>query len=96
MDLTTMEGCYARELFINLPKIKAIWINKSSSLDNIKDFVKTVIEPAWINAAAKRRFIGYLEACTTKQGVYVLCQNAVKKAQNYEPTENKSKNYKTK
>lgn len=91
MDLTTINGCYAKYLDTNMAKIKAIFINKSSSLENIKDFVKAIVEPAYYNATAKQRFLGYLDACTSKKAVYVLCLNSVKKAKNFNPENNNAK-----
>lgn len=91
MDLTKIKGCYTKYLDENMAKIKAIFINKSSSLENIKDFVKNIVAPAYYNATAKQRFLGYLDNCTSKKAVYALCLNSVRKAKNFNPENNNAK-----
>ena len=84
MNLTKVNGCYAKELKNNLHNIKAIFSDGTKSYNYMKQYVLKVIEPAYINATAKKRFIEYLEGCAGKYEIYNLCYNTVRKAMNYQ------------
>jgi hypothetical protein len=58
---------------------------ESVSLDEMIRVVKAIIEPAFINAEAKRRFINNLEDCSTKEEVDELCHTAVVNGMWYRP-----------
>lgn len=77
MDLTKVKGCYSKELRENCGAIKLMLNEESVSLEEMIRVVKAIIEPAFINADAKKRFIKNLEACTSKEAVDELCHDAV-------------------
>lgn len=77
MDLTRMNGCYSKELRESCYIIKLMLKEASVSVDEMITTVKALIEPAYINAEAKQRFIKKLEKCETKEAVDQLCHNAV-------------------
>lgn len=80
MNLTKVNGCYAKELYENMDEIKEIVSDKTYSFVSMKDCILGIIEPAWINKVAKKRFIGYLNNCKSKYEIYRLCHNTVQKA----------------
>ncbi len=87
MNLTYVEGTYSRELFINMNEITRISFDNSYSFYYMKEFILDVVEPAHIEAEAKRRFVEeYVEDCTTKKQLYWLCRNTIQKAMKYDPT----------
>jgi hypothetical protein len=77
MDLTKVKGCYSKELRENCYAIKLMLDDSSVSTEEMIRVVKAIIEPAFINAEAKKRFIKNLEACSTKEAVDELCHEAV-------------------
>lgn len=77
MDLTSVKGCYSKELRENCYAIKLMLDEPSVSTEEMIRVVKAIIEPAFINAEAKKRFIKNLEACSTKEAVDELCHKAV-------------------
>jgi hypothetical protein len=50
---------------------------ESVTVQQMINTVKAIIEPAFINAGAKKRFTEKLEACETKEAVDLLCHDAV-------------------
>ena len=85
MNLTRQNGCYSKELFEHLDEIKFIYEDNYASVRYMKNYVLEVIEPAWIDKVAKKRFIGYLNDCYSKRDIYNLCWNTVQKAMKYIP-----------
>ncbi len=85
MDLTKVKGCYSKELRENCGAIKLMLNEESVSLDEMIRVVKAIIEPAFINAEAKKRFINNLEDCSTKEEVDELCHTAVINGMWYRP-----------
>ena len=85
MDLTKVNGCYSKELREACYIIKLMLQEESVSTAEMIRIVKGLIEPAYINAEAKKRFIKNLEACETKEAVDKLCYDAVKHGMNYYP-----------
>ena len=83
MNLTKKNGCYAKELFENLDEIKDLYDDNQISVSNMRATVLKIIEPAWINRVAKKRFISYLEDCYSKRQIYNLCWNTIQKAMKY-------------
>jgi hypothetical protein len=77
MDLTKVKGCYSKELRESTYTIKLMLKEPSVSTQEMIRVVKGIIEPAFINAAAKKRFIENLNACRTKEAVDNLCHDAV-------------------
>jgi hypothetical protein len=60
----------------------------SVSVKEMIRVIKGIIEPAFIEAGAKKRFIANLEACKTKEEVDQLCHEAVQHGMNYKPYKN--------
>ena len=83
MNLTKVNGTYSKELYENMDEIKELVSDKSYSFASMKNCILEIIEPAWINKVAKKRFIGYLNNCTSKYEIYRLCSNTVQKAMKY-------------
>ena len=77
MNLTKVNGCYSKELRENCNNIKLMLNEPSVSTEEMIRIIKCMIEPAFINAQAKKRFIKNLEACRTKEAVDDLCRNVV-------------------
>ena len=84
-DLTKVNGCYSKELREACYIIKLMLNEATVTTDEMINVVKAVIEPAYINADAKKRFIKNLEACKTKEAVDKLCYAAVKNGMCYRP-----------
>ena len=80
MNLTKVSGTYSKELYENMDEIKEIVSDKSYSFASMKNCILEIIEPAWIDKVAKKRFIGYLNNCKSKAEIYRLCSNTVRKA----------------
>lgn len=77
MNLTKVNGCYSKELRESCNAIKLMLKEPSVSTAEMIRVVKAIIEPAFINAGAKKRFTEKLEACETKEAVDTLCHDAV-------------------
>ena len=77
MDLTRVNGCYSKELRESCNAIKLMLKEPSVSTAEMIRVVKCLIEPAFINAGAKKRFTEKLENCKTKEAVDELCREAV-------------------
>lgn len=91
MNLTKVNGCYSKELYENMKRIKAITDNKALTVGYLKGCVLSIISYARFNAVAKPRFVKYLEGCKTKKEVYKLCQNTIQKAMKYNASKNKKR-----
>lgn len=89
MNLTKVKGCYSKELRESCYIIKTMVKEDSITLDEMIRVVKGIIEPAFINAEAKKRFIENLEACTTKEEVDKLCYDAVQHGMYYKSYKNR-------
>lgn len=85
INLTRVNGCYSKELRESCNDIKILLREPSITVEQMKQFVDTVIEPARIEADAKRRFRENLKACQTKQEVDELCYMAVLHGMYYHP-----------
>jgi hypothetical protein len=77
VNLTKVQGCYSKELREATYEIKLCLREPSVSLQDMKNYVEAVIEPASIDADAKKRFRKNLSECNTKQEVDQLCYDAV-------------------
>lgn len=84
-DLTRVQGCYSKELKEATYTIKLCVKEKSVSLQDMINVVDAIIEPAHINAEAKKRFITNLHKCETKAQVDKLCYEAVVHGMYYNP-----------
>lgn len=85
MDLTKINGCYSKELREATREIKLYAKIDGVSVQDMKNYVRAVIEPASINANAKKRFKENLNACKTKQEIDELCRLAVVHGMYYDP-----------
>lgn len=85
MDLTKVNGCYSKELRESCYIIKMMLKEASISVSEMIDTVKGILELAYIEADAKKRFIKNLEKCETKEAVDQLCHEAVLHGMYYKP-----------
>jgi uncharacterized protein (DUF1015 family) len=85
MDLTKVNGCYSKELRESCYAIKLMLKEPKVSVAEMIRVVKALIEPAYIVADAKKRFIHKLEKCETKEAVDELCHDAVMHGMWYRP-----------
>jgi hypothetical protein len=85
INLTKIDGCYSKELRESCNNIKILLKDRSTSVETMKQFVFAVIEPASINADAKKRFKENLSDCQTKEEIDNLCYMAVLHGMYYTP-----------
>ena len=85
INLTKINGCYSKELRENCNNIKLLLKDKLTSVETMKDFVRKIIERAFIEADAKARFKENLSACETKEEVDNLCYMVVLHGMYYTP-----------
>ena len=85
INLTKIDGCYSKELRESCYDIKLLVNDKSTTVETMKQFVDTVIEPARIEAEAKARFRKNLQECQTKEEIQNLCSQAVIHGMYYMP-----------
>jgi hypothetical protein len=85
MDLTKVNGCYSKELRENCSTIKFMLKERTVSVEDMIRVVEAIIEPAYINADAKKRFLRRLKKCETKEAVDELCYDAVLHGMWYRP-----------
>jgi hypothetical protein len=76
-DLTKVQGCYSKELREATFTIKLCLKENSVSVQDMINVVAAIIEPATIEAEAKKRFTNNLFDCKTKEEVDKLCHDAV-------------------
>jgi hypothetical protein len=86
MNLTKVNGTYSKELLENINEIRKVSFDKNTSLEYMRNYILEVIEPAYIDATAKKRFIEYLENCDSKKSIYWLCYNTIQKAMKHKPS----------
>ena len=84
MNLTKVNGTYSKELAVNMTEIRKSSFDSSVSTEDMRALILDIISPAWIEAIAKKRFIGYLNNCASKKDMYWLCYNTVQKAAKYQ------------
>ena len=85
MNLTKVDGCYSKELREATPDIKLLLKERTVNVETMREFVNTIIEPAFIEAKAKARFKKNLSECKTKQDIHDLCYLAVIHGMYYTP-----------
>ena len=85
MNLTKINGTYSKELSEHFNEIRKISFDSRQTVEDMREYVYAVIEPATIEAEAKTRFMDYLDACTSKKEIYWLCYNTIQKAMKYDP-----------
>jgi hypothetical protein len=85
MNITKVNGAYAKELYEHITEIRNILKDTRTTVGDMRQAVLDIIEPAWINAKAKPRFKVYLCNCKTKLDIYTLCWNSIHKAMRYRP-----------
>jgi hypothetical protein len=84
-DLTKVNGCYSKELREATNDIKVLLKERSITVEVMRDFVNKIIEPAFIEAEAKKRFKENLNECNTKEEIDNLCYMAVLHGMYYMP-----------
>lgn len=84
-NLTKVNGCYSKELREATPTIKFCLKEKTITVQDMIKAVDAIIEPAFIDANAKKRFINNLHKCETKEEVDKLCYDAVVHGMYYRP-----------
>lgn len=89
MNLTKIDGCYSKELRESCNNIKILLKERSIDVETMRTFVFNVIEPAKINAEAKKRFKANLADCKTKEEIDNLCYLAVLHGMYYTPKKRK-------
>ena len=85
INLTKIDGCYSKELRESCNNIKILLKDKFTNVETMRRFVFAVIEPASINADAKKRFQMNLSECKTKEEIDNLCYMAVLHGMYYTP-----------
>ena len=85
INLTKIDGCYSKELRESCNNIKILLKDKFTNVVTMRRFVIAVIEPASINADAKKRFQMNLSECKTKEEIDNLCHTAVLHGMYYIP-----------
>ena len=83
--LTKIDGCYSKELRESCNNIKILLKDRNTNVEIMRQFVFAIIEPARINANAKKRFQANLSECQTKEEIDDLCRNAVIHGMYYMP-----------
>ena len=89
INLTRVDGCYSKELREMCPAIKFAIKEPSITTSDMRNLVISIIEPAYINAAAKKRFVENLRKCETKADIERLCREAVIHGMYYHPKKTK-------
>lgn len=85
INLTRVDGCYSKELREMCSAIKLAAKEPSISTSDMRDMIICIIEPAYINAAAKKRFVENICKCETKADMERLCHEAVIHGMYYHP-----------
>ena len=85
INLTKISGCYSKELRESTYIIKMMVKESGISLQEMIRVVDGIIEPAYINAEAKKRFLKNLWSCKSKTEVDKLCYDAVVHGMYYHP-----------
>ena len=85
INLTKIDGCYSKELRESYNNIKILLKDKFTNVETMRRFVFAVIEPASINAEAKKRFQMNLSECKTKEEIDNLCHMSVIHGMYYTP-----------
>ena len=88
INLTKIDGCYSKELRESCNSIKILLKDRNTTVETMKQYVYNVIEPASINADAKKRFQSNLSKCSTKEEIDDLCHHAVIHGMYYMPRKN--------
>lgn len=83
MNITHVNGTYSKELKANIDEIAQMVIDSTTSVSTMKRRIRSIISPAFINKNAKPRFLSYLNNCGSKAEILRLCQNTIRKAENY-------------
>lgn len=90
MNLTKVNGCYSKELRENCNNIKLLVKDNNTNVETMRAFIEAIIEPAFINADAKKRFRVNLHNCQTKEEIDQLCADVVLHGMYYTPHKRKS------
>jgi len=85
INLTRVQGCYSKELREHSNDIKALLNDPNTTVEQMRNFVDTVVSFASIDGNAKKRFITNLHRCNTKEQVDQLCSDAILNGKYYTP-----------
>lgn len=83
IDVTKKRGSYTREIIKELPTIRELFYDKSATVDDMREFVRSVVTRTKVTPA-RERFLGYLEEADSKWSIDGLCFNAIQKGRNYQ------------
>jgi hypothetical protein len=83
IDVTKKRGSYTREIIKELPKIRELFYDKSVSVDEMREFVRSVITRTK-KTVARERFLGYLDDAESKWTIDAICFNAIQKGRRYQ------------
>ena len=83
IDVTKKRGSYTRELVMELPTIRELYYDKSATVDEMREFVRSVVTRTKVTPA-RERFLEYLEDANSKWSIDALCFNAIQKGRRYQ------------
>lgn len=83
IDVTKKRGSYTREIIKELPAIRELFYDKSTTVKDMREFVRSVVTRAK-DTPARERFLDYLASANSKWSIDALCFNAVEKARHYQ------------
>lgn len=83
IDVTKKRGSYTREIIKELPTIRELFYDKSATVDDMREFVRSVVTRTKVTPA-RERFLSYLEDADSKWSIDGLCFNAIQKGRNYQ------------
>ena len=83
IDVTKKYGSYTRELIKELPAIRDLFYDKSATVDDMREFVRSVVTRAK-DTPARERFLDYLNDADSKWYIDALCFNAIQKGRRYQ------------
>lgn len=83
IDVTKKRGSYTREIIMELPAIRELFYNKSATVDEMREFVRSVVLRAK-DTPARERFLEYLDDTNSKWSIDGLCFNAIQKGRRYQ------------
>ena len=83
IDITKKRGSYTRELVKELSVIRDLFYDKSVTVDEMREFVRSVVTRTKATPA-RERFLEYLEDANSKWSIDGLCFNAIQKGRYYQ------------
>lgn len=83
IDVTKKRGSYTRELVKELSTIRELFYDKSVTVDEMREFVRSVVTRTKVTPA-RERFLDYLDDANSKWSIDGLCFNAIQKGRCYQ------------